>query len=143
MNSNEDRIQLVTVSPHFATVPLANLSRKLMLYPSEDIGLDPQNFIVVDFMRRIFPVSADQVVVPYYPVLNDMVEVQGDGEVWKAKVVNFSVERHIIRGAFFIHTQNDLWVPELSHQDIHFKSVLGLSNGVWVRKYTCWQDIPL
>lgn len=134
--------QLVAESNNYVTVPIVHLSRKLMLYPSELIGYEPNTFIVLDFMRRIFPVSAETVVVPYYPVVNDMVDIQGDGEVWKAKVVGFSLSQQSIRGSFFIHTDNDIWAPDASRvQDIHFNSILGISKGIWLQKYIRWLHI--
>lgn len=48
--------------------------------------------MVIDFMRPIFPVREDTVVVAYYPVTDDMVDVKGDnGEVWKACVLSFNL----------------------------------------------------
>lgn len=122
-------------------IPLSNLSRKVMLYtPVEGIcGATGNLYIVVDYMRRIFPISEDLVVIPYYPVINDMVNIQGDEEVWKARVVKFSIENKIIRGIFF-HQQNDYWVPESTRvQDISFKSILGFSNGEWIREFSIWK----
>ena len=57
--------------------PLQNISRKVMLFVN-DTGRP--TYVVIYFMRRIFPVSAGTVVVPYYPVKNDMILVQGDDE---------------------------------------------------------------
>ena len=58
-----------------------------MLFPSNQIEDGEQLFIIMDFMRRIFPVAVDTVVVPYFPVANDMVNVKGDDRaVWKARI---------------------------------------------------------
>ena len=46
-------------------------------------------------------------VVPYYPVTDDMVDVKGDnGEVWKAHVLN--LRRKIIQGRFFVQRHDEL-----------------------------------
>lgn len=45
--------------------PLQNISRKVMLSVNDT---DRPTYVVIDFMRRIFPVSAGTVVIPYYPV---------------------------------------------------------------------------
>ena len=43
---------------------------------------DGQCFIHVAYMRRVFPVTEGTVVVPYYLVVHDMVEVkEKDGQV--------------------------------------------------------------
>lgn len=48
-------------------------------------------------MRRIFFVRDDIVVVFYYLVIDDMVDVKGDkGEVWKVRVFSFNLRRKII-----------------------------------------------
>ena len=66
---------------------LSNLSRKVMLFTSHEDEDGEQFYVVIDFMRRIFPVRDETVIVPYYPVADDMVGVKGDnGEVWKARV---------------------------------------------------------
>ena len=112
---------------------MASLNRRVMLYPSHADESGGQIFIVVYFMRRIFPIQCDTVVVPYYPVTDDMVNVKGDnGEVWKAHVLSFSLTRKVIQGRFFVHKHDDLWVPEATHpQDIHFNSILGIASGNW------------
>ena len=63
-----------------------------------------------------------------------MVDVKGDnGEVWKARVLNFNLRRKFIQGHFFVQRQDELWCPEAARpQDIHFNSILGIANGDWV-----------
>lgn len=114
-----------------------------MLYPSHEDEFGEQIFIVVDFMRRIFPVQCDTVVVPYYPVTDDMVNVKrDDGEVWKACVLSFSLRRKVIWGRFFVHRHDDLSVPEATcPQDIHFNSILGIASGNWTDgSFRCWRS---
>ncbi|KAJ7361958.1 hypothetical protein OS493_014606 [Desmophyllum pertusum] len=76
------------------------LSRKIMLFARN--GNDEQEddlryghcFILVDHMRRVFPVTEETVVVPYYPVVHDMVEIKGnDEQVWKTCLQSFSLTR--------------------------------------------------
>ena len=48
-------------------------------------------------------------VVPYYPVTDDMVDVKGDnGEVWKAHVLSFNLRRKIIQECFFVQRHDEL-----------------------------------
>ena len=121
------------------------LSRKVMLFArndNEDDLREGQSFILVDFMRRVFPVIEGTVVVPYYPVVHDMVEIKGnDGQVWKACVLSFNLTRLTVNARFFVEdgTQPGKWVPERSPvQVIHFNSVLGISKGYWHVEYSCW-----
>lgn len=127
------------------------LSRKVMLFArndsdddlEDDLG-DGQCFILVDYMRRVFPVTEGTVVVPYYPVVHDMVEVKGnDGQVWKAYVQSFNLTRSSVNARFYVEdgTQPGKWVPERSPvQVIHFNSILGISKGYWQAAYSCWID---
>ena len=117
------------------------LSRKVMLFArndsdddlEDDLG-DGQCFILVDYMRRVFPVTEGTVVVPYYPVVHDMVEVKGnDGQVWKAYVQSFNLTRSSVNARFFVEGGTQLQV-------IHFNSILGISKGYWQAAYSCWID---
>lgn len=126
------------------------LSRKVMLFARNDNDeqendlREGQCFILVDYMRRVFPVTEGTVVVPYYPVVHDMVEIKGnDGQVWKACVLSFNLTRLTVNARFFVEdgTQPGKWVPERSPvQVIHFNSVLGISKGYWQVAYSCWID---
>lgn len=55
-------------------------------------------YVVNDFMRRIFLISVGIVVVFYYFVWNDMIEVRGDDEdlLWKVFVFVFSMRWRIV-----------------------------------------------
>lgn len=136
-------LPLVKRSDECMLTLLSNLSRKVMLFPSHEDEDGEQIYVVIDFMRRIFPVRDDTVVVPYYPVIDDMVDVKGDnGEVWKARVLSFNLRRKIIQGRFFVQRHDELWFPEATRpQDIHFNSILGIANGDWIDgSFSCWKS---
>lgn len=126
------------------------LSRKVILFSRNDSDDDDDNergeqsFLVVDYMRRVFPVTQGTVVVRYYPVAHDMVAIKGeDGQIWKAHVLSFSLTRSTINARFYVEdgTQPGKWVPEKSPvQVIHFRSVLGISKGYWQDEYSSWID---
>ena len=122
--------------------PLQNISRKVMLSVN-----DPgrPTYVVIDFIRRIFPVSAGTVVVPYYPVKNDMILVQGDDEdsLWKAHVIKYNLKKKTVTVRFFVKRAGDhIWVPEDSQaQDAHLNSVIAVDfEGTWATCYTHWQE---
>ena len=62
------------------------------------------NRLVIDFMRRLYPISSATVVLPYYPVVNDMVMVKGAArnDIWNARVVSYNLARKSIVGRFFV-----------------------------------------
>lgn len=122
--------------------PLQNIGRKVML-SVEDTGRP--TYVVIDFMRRIFPVSASTVVVPYYPVKNDMIIVQGDDEdsFWKAHVIKYNLRQKTLTVRFFVNCAGDnIWVPENTRaQDVHLDSVIGIDfEGTWGTPYTRWEE---
>ena len=122
--------------------PLQNISRKVML-SVEDTGRP--TYVVIDFMRRMFPVNAGTVVVPYYPVKNDMILVQGDDEdsFWKAHVIKYNLKQKTLTVRFFMKRAGDnIWVPENTRaQDVHLDSVIGIDfEGTWANRYTHWEE---
>lgn len=119
---------------------LDNVSRKVMLL---ELTTDPGSFLVIDFMRRIFPIAPGTVVLPYYPVVNDMVMVRGATvhDIWRARVISFDLPRKFILGRFFTK-EDEIWIPERGSQNqrIFFASILGIANGNWLRDFDRWQD---
>lgn len=119
---------------------LENVSRKVMLL---ELTTDPGSFLVIDFMRRLFPIAPGTVVLPYYPVVNDMVMVRGAAinDVWRARVISYDLPRKFILGRFFTK-EDEIWIPERGSQNqrIFFASILGIVNGNWLRDFDRWQD---
>lgn len=113
-----------------------------MLSPHETDESGNPLYTVIDFMRRIFPTSAGTVVVPYYPVKNDLILVRGDDEdsLWKALVLSFSMRQKTVCVKFL--KSDRIWIPENSPvQDNHLNSVLGIDfDGDWVTRYSRWEE---
>jgi hypothetical protein len=119
---------------------LKYISRKVMLQKA----LDGDNkLVVIDFMRRIFPIVSGSVIVPYYPVSNDMILVQGgeEDEIWKARVSAFNLQRKTLQCRFFAK-ENGVWIPERGSQNqiISFDSILGIASGIWLTEYSKWLE---
>lgn len=66
---NAQGFPLVKRSDETLLTTTANLSRKVMLFPSNQNEDGEQLYIIMDFMRRIFPVAVDTVVVPSFQLL--------------------------------------------------------------------------
>lgn len=135
--SNNSNHRKVKETNNYVFVELQNVSRKVMLQESDG------NRIVIDFMRRLYPISSATVVLPYYPVVNDMVMVKGAAlnDIWNARVVSYNLARKSIVGRFFVK-EDEIWIPEHgSHnQNISFASILGIANGSWLREFDRWQE---
>lgn len=64
--------KLVQEGNQINVFPVESISRKVILAKDEDVAGHP-SYLVVDYMRHIFPVTPGTVVVPYCPCINDMV----------------------------------------------------------------------
>jgi len=141
---NDNGGRLVQESNQMSVFRIENISRKVILAKDEDVAGHP-SYLVVDYLRRIFPVTPGTVVVPYYPCVNDMVFVRGDDEdtTWRARVIAFDIRRHTVTGRFFKKRDGaNLWVPEGTRdQLIMFDSILGIAAGDWVIQFTTSRDV--
>ena len=103
---------------------VAMVSRKVILIDLKDQE-EEEKYLAVDYMCRFLPVSLGTVVVPSYPQTHDMVNVKGatPGEIWKAHIIKFSLQRKTVTAQFFVEhaTDQNNWIPERSPvQIIHF-----------------------
>ena len=86
-----------------SSLMLANCFAKLCyVYP------DPNNidsaacFVVIDYNRPNLPISADEIVVPIYLNVGDMLKVAGDdNEVWFSHVVSVNNASRTCRVKFY------------------------------------------
>lgn len=144
---SDNGMKVVSETDIDIVLPLQNVSRKVMLVPHADEAARGPIYVVNDFTRRIFPISAGTVVVHYYPVRNDMIEVRGDDEdsLWKALVLAFNMRRRTVTVQFFVKHSSTIWIPENSPaQDVHLNSVLGIDlMGEWATCYTRWKEFEL
>ena len=133
-------MKLVSETDDHIVGSLESISRKVTLLSCGNDETGKPLFAVIDFMRRIFPIRADTVVVPYYPVRNDMVLVKGDdgGALWKARILASNLARRIVIVQFFEKPIERIWIPERSPtQDVHLNSVIGIDfDGDWMTPYT-------
>ena len=139
INSDHRKVK-ETNNFNYVYAELEKVSRKVMLQES---ATDHGSFFVIDFMRRLFPITLGNVVLPYYPVVNDMVMVRGAdiNDVWRAKVVAYNLPRKFVLGRFFVK-EDEIWIPERgSHnQNISFDSILSTASGTWLREFDRWQE---
>lgn len=114
------------------------ISRKVMLYPF-DMASEPEAAIVIDFGRESLPDEVWDIIVPFYPKLNDMVLVEGeDPQPWLAKIVGIQERAKTIRVLYYEEDLSrpgqDLFVPmtsRLAYDYVPWDSVKGLPLGDW------------
>lgn len=68
-------------------VPVLSISRKVMIYDFGDVFPNPGTRAVIDFQRKTMPITYVDIVVPFFPCVEDMVMIQGeDPDPWLGKV---------------------------------------------------------
>jgi len=130
---------VVVPTTHIICTLAINILHKVMLYPADDMDSPSKTkYILVDYLRPTLALSAEDIVVPIYPEIGDMLKVCGSSsEVWYAHVrtvdnhsktckINFYVEDVNCPGKYRRET--------LSHRNIeilHWDSILDLATGYW------------
>lgn len=68
---------IVTTTVETIFTKVSNILRKMMLYklPADDD--DTERYAVIDFCRPTMPLSPDNVIIPIYPMVGDMLKING------------------------------------------------------------------
>ena len=90
-----------TASPVQIITIVTAISRKVMLY-SFNRSNSPGAMIVIDYNRKSVPEELFDIVVPFYPELQDMILIRGDDpHPWLAKVVNIQGRAQTVRVLYY------------------------------------------
>ena len=92
-----------------SSLMLANCFAKLCyVYPDQDNIDFTACFVVIDYNRPNLPISADDIVVPIYLNVGDMLKVAGDdNEVWFSHVVSVDNASKTCRVKFYVSDDTD------------------------------------
>uniref|UniRef100_A0A1X7U041 Uncharacterized protein n=1 Tax=Amphimedon queenslandica TaxID=400682 RepID=A0A1X7U041_AMPQE len=128
----------VSPSSSKVVVPTSSILRKVMLFPDQENLKSPTQFVIIDFERDKIPLTSKNVIIPFYPESNDMVEVYGeDGDIWLAQVQSVDIRNKTCRVHFFVPQQNcpSNYCREQAGrrgaETISCDSVLGQACGSW------------
>lgn len=109
-----------------------------MLYPDPENIESPNFYIIIDFQRPELPITADDVLVPVYPLQDDMVAIHGEsGEVWFAHILLVNIEDKTCKVHFYIQSISnpELYVREAmgrnAVQMLSWDSILYILSGSW------------
>ena len=92
-----------------SSLMLANCFEKLCyIYPDPDNIDSTACFVVIDYNRPNLSISADNIVVPIYLNVGDMLKVAGDdNEVWFSHVVSVDNASRTCRVKFYVSDDTD------------------------------------
>ena len=137
---------IVQPSGSHVCLPVSTLKRKVLLMPELESAMDPHHHLVIDYLRR-FPLRrSTDVIVPYFPQVNDMVLIQGsDPQPWKGRVLDFDSVQRILSVVFYVEhaSEHGTFVRESRHVDrAHVNSVVGIAEGSWIgTSYLAWSEL--
>ena len=82
-------------------VPVSDILREVILYPRVD---DQQSYTAIDCYRPNLPRSSHEVIVPFYPAVDDTIWINGsDPEPWLAKVLTVQSSTKTVCVQLFVH----------------------------------------
>ena len=127
----------------------SKILRKIMLYPDPENIDSPTCFVVLDYNRPKLPITADDIVVPTYPKVGDMLKVASDDDdddVWFGYVISVDNTSRTCRVKFYISDVRDpqKYRPEATghrtYDTLHWASIVGVANGYWSGSF--WYITP-
>ena len=103
-----------TVVPTFenGTFHAKNVKRKVMLYPEPENITNPSYYLVIDYCRQQIPLDIEDVIIPVYPVCNDM--NGDDGDTWIAHVKAVNKHNKTCQVEFYIETSENIYTKEIT-----------------------------
>ena len=120
-------------------VPVNDMLRKVIIYDCAD-DQHPDRRIAVDFQRETVPVSHHDILVPFFPQVNDMISIKGeDPTPWLAKVLLIQERTKTVKVWYYFQDMErpgeKLYLPyrdTRQGQDfVSWDSILCLASGEW------------
>ena len=135
---------IVVPTSQYAIFQASKILRKVILYPEPENITNPTSYIVIDFCRPRVPVEIEEVIIPVYPAVGDMVKVNGDdGSTWIAHVVAVNEHAQTCQVNFYVNASSaseDVYVRESTghraREVVHWSSLLDIASGYW--EDNCW-----
>ena len=131
-----------TASAQELIIPVNVMLRKIILcniYAQPD-DENADRKIAVDFQRETPPISYHDILVPFYPQVNDMICIKGDEpNPWLAKVLTIQERAKTVKVWYYeedIERPGEkLYVPyrdaRQAQDSVSWGSILGLASGEW------------
>ena len=111
-----------------------NILRKVMVW--ETLNGD---FLAVDYDRSVLPISSQDILVPVYAKVGDMVKIQGENEYYFAHVVAVDYKRNAVSIYYYEISRsrnNRLIKCKYPRETIEIDSIVSLCEGTWDERKT-------
>lgn len=104
--------------------PIANVKRKIIMYPDPSSIDDPNYYLAIDIYN---PAVHTKVAVPIFPEDGDTVQVKGTrNETWYGKVCEVDLEAHSLKVQWYQETRrHGVWTLLPNVDRIRFGSLIG------------------
>ena len=132
---NDHNHDVVELSNEIVVITVRSIARKVMLYPHPVDGME--TFAVVDFQRPFMPMNWADIVIPFYPMVNDIVVIRGENdEIWVARILRVNTEEKTVKVWYFREQSHELFVPEVSSREaldiVKWDSIVHLAPEEWI-----------
>lgn len=124
--------------------PAISILRKLILYLADESNT-PYKYVVIDYLRPNMGISAEDVIVPIYPEVGDMLKVCGsNNEVWYAHVRTVDNHAKTCQVHFYVE---DSTCPTKYRREtlcrrtievVHWDSIVDIASGYWNASGNYW-----
>lgn len=135
--------KIVRSNPNTLTLPASAILRKVMLYPVELSG-PVLHYSVIDFLRPLpeFPIALEDIIVPVYPAVGDMVQICGESdEIWYGHVLSVEERTKLCQVHFYVEDGSH---PGRYHRETHgraaresisWSSIIKCIHVIWEGNY--------
>lgn len=124
--------------------PAISILRKLILYLADESNT-PYKYVVIDYLRPNMGISAEDVIVPIYPEVGDMLKVCGsNNEIWYAHVRTVDNHAKTCQVHFYVE---DSTCPTKYRREtlcrrtievVHWDSIVDIASGYWNASGNYW-----
>lgn len=131
--------KIVRLTPNTLTLLASAILRKVMLYPVEFSG-PVLHYSIIDFLRPLpeFPIGLEDIIVPVYPAVGDMVQICGESDqIWYGHILSVEERTKLCQVHFYVEDESHL---ERYHRESHgraaresisWSSIIKCMNGIW------------
>lgn len=121
-------------------VPVNVMLRKIILCNNYADDEHADRRIAVDFQRETLPIAHHDIVVPFYPQVDDMISIKGDDPIpWLAKVLTIQERAKTVKVWYYEEDKEkpgeNLYVPyrdaRQAQDFVPWDSILCLASGEW------------